>query len=177
MEADRVFAEPASQFRAVSSCAVVVQASVFVLVAGGVGEAVVDGGSGFIEDLAEGGVGAVVDNGRVARGAVVGGQVAHGAQVVGQRPEHVAGSGQRIDLLVGQDLVDRRAVQVAVGQVAVAVEDQRQMVPRVAPLPTLPVVDMESVRGQWAVVSGVEGDAHQAIEPIVIVQNVLGHWR
>jgi hypothetical protein len=57
----------------------------------------------------------VVDDCRRAGGGVVLHQVADGAEVVPQAPGNGPG-GAGGDLLVGQDLVGRRAVEVAVGE-------------------------------------------------------------
>jgi hypothetical protein len=59
----------------------------------------------------------------------------------GTRPEHPVVAAAE-DGFGYRDQGDRRAVEVAVGQVAVTVEDQRQMVARVASLPTLAVMNV-----------------------------------
>ena len=42
--------------------------------------------------------------------------------------QDVAGGGEASDMLVGQDLIDGRPVEVAVGQVSVAIEGQQDVV-------------------------------------------------
>jgi hypothetical protein len=59
----------------------------------------------------------------------------------GTRPEHPVVAAA-VDGFGYRDRGDCRAVEVAVGQVAVTVEDQRQMVARVASLPTLAVMNV-----------------------------------
>ena len=88
------------------------------LVCGAAGEAeeVVCGGVGLGDEAAEGVVGAVVGDGGGAGGVVVFGQVADGAEVVGEGPEDVAFNRDVVDLLVGEDLVDGVAPEVAVAE-------------------------------------------------------------
>jgi len=77
---------------------------------------VVDCRVGLGDELAEGVVDAVVGDRGGGRAGVVLGQVSHRAEVVGEGPEDGAGRGEVGDLLVGQDLVHRRAPEVAVGE-------------------------------------------------------------
>ena len=65
-------------------------------------------------DLAEGLVDLVVGNGSHVGGSVVRRDVPHRSLPVGHGPADVGGAA-RGDLLVGQDLVDGRAPEVAVG--------------------------------------------------------------
>ena len=73
---------------------------------------------GLADDLSERVVADVVDDGGGAGGGGVLDQVADGAEVVaeapGDRPGGAGGGGA--ELLVGQDLIGRRAVEVAVGE-------------------------------------------------------------
>jgi len=70
------------------------------------------------DDLPERVVADVVDDRGDAGGGGVLHQVADGAQVVAEAPGDGAGGagGSGAELLVGQDLVGRRAVEVAVGE-------------------------------------------------------------
>jgi hypothetical protein len=73
---------------------------------------------GLADDLSERVVADVVDDRGGAGGGVVLDQVADGAEVVAEAPGDGSGGagGGRAELLVGQDLVGRRAVEVAVGE-------------------------------------------------------------
>ncbi|MCZ7667021.1 MAG: hypothetical protein M5U34_07265 [Chloroflexi bacterium] len=122
----RIFGQPSADIWIVPSVEVPLQPGVVVEVAGGVAEDGVDRRGGLGIDLSEGLVDLVVgDRGHVGRG-VVGRHVADGALPIRQRPEDVLRPAI-VDRLVGQDLVDGRTPEVAVGEVggrrAVEVED------------------------------------------------------
>jgi hypothetical protein len=73
-----------------------------------------------------------------------------------------------------RDRGDRRAVEVAVGQVAVTVEDQRQMVAHVASLPTLAVMNvLGDVFRRGRLAADRDGLGHAAIEGVEIVLDTL----
>ncbi|MFN7767624.1 MAG: hypothetical protein ACK5UC_10505, partial [Planctomycetaceae bacterium] len=84
----------------------------------GVGEPGLELAVRLADDLAERVVADVVDDGGGAGGGVVLDQVADGAEVVAEAPGDGSSRTGRAgrDLFVGQDLVGRRAVEVAVGE-------------------------------------------------------------
>ena len=74
----------------------------------------------------EGVVNDVVGDGCGVGFRVVNGQVADGIEMIRQRPEDLAGS-VGLNLLVGQDLVDDRAPEVAVRDLTFAVDLQNNL--------------------------------------------------
>ena len=117
-EAEGVFAEEPAGAGVVPAGAVEVEAGGGVPFPAGVGEPGLELAVGLADDLAEGVVADVVDDRGGAGGGVVLHQVADGAEVVAEAPGDGSGrtGGAGGDLFVGQDLVGRRAVEVAVGE-------------------------------------------------------------
>ena len=76
-----------------------------------------DQSAGGVEEVLAGGFAEGVVRAVNADGRIRVEHVADRAEVVGQRRQHVAGRAQRRYLLVGEDLIDRRAVKVTVRQV------------------------------------------------------------
>jgi hypothetical protein len=117
-EAEGVFAEEPAGAGVVPAGAVEVEAGGWVPFPTGVGEPGLELAVRLADDLAERVVADVVDDRRRAGGGGVLDQVADGAEVVAEAPgdgsSRTGGAGG--DLFVGQDLVGRWAVEVAVGE-------------------------------------------------------------
>jgi len=100
--------------------------------AGGEAEEVVNSGVGFVDEKAASVVGAGVYDFGVAGDGVHGSQVANGALMVGEWPEDLLdvvffGNVIPRNLLVRQNLIDRRPPEVAVGNLAGVVQTQRNL--------------------------------------------------
>ena len=95
----------------------ILQAGVTVERPGGEAEQAIDRDVGLGSDVAEGVERAMVGDGGLVRGGVIGGQVADAAQVVAECPEDILRAAV-VDHLVGHQLVRARTPEVAMGQVA-----------------------------------------------------------